>query len=160
MTNLARSTWSQKGAVDPLPRDLEQLVTMADKGQIGGQLPSSIGLIAEVRGFVTSWALCYLTGRDVEHALANLQAAAEAVAKEGVRTPTQDDAEELPGKAWPIPPNAVYRPCEEETCRMLITKIVTRLDGNGNPVYLPVTRDGRSHFETCTNPKRFSRSGK
>ena len=160
MTNLARSTWSQRTVLDPLPHDLEQLVDRARRGQIEGQLPSSMGLIADVRLFVVDYALCYLTRRDPERALECLQVAAEAVAEAGLQKVPAEDAEELPGKAWPIPPNAVFRPCEEPTCRKPITQIVTRIDGNGDPVYLPVTTAGRSHFEDCTNPKKFSRSKK
>jgi len=147
--------------VDPLPREIEQLVTMARKGQLEGQLECSMGTIADLGGFVTSYALCYLTNQDAERALECLQVAAEAYVERGLQRVLRRDAEEdLPGKVWPIPPDAVYRPCKEEGCRKLITQIVTRLDGNGKPVYLPVTREGRSHFEDCTNPKRFSGKGR
>lgn len=61
-------------------------------------------------------------------------------------------------KQYPIPADAVFRPCAE--CRTPITKIVSRHKDNGDPVYLPVTKDGVSHFATCTNPKRFSKGGK
>ncbi len=61
-------------------------------------------------------------------------------------------------KTYPIPEGAVFRPCQE--CRTPITKIVTRYRDDGKPVYLPVTREGVSHFTNCTNPKRFSKGDK
>lgn len=157
MTDLARSTWALRAVLDPLPREVEQLVELAHKGKLSGQLECAMGTIADLGGFVTSYALQYLTNHDPDRALECLQVASEAYAKHRSHHAAPETPEEdTPGKAWPIPPNAVYRPCEEETCKMLITQIVTRLDGNGKSVYLPVTRNGQSHFETCTNPKRFS----
>ena len=160
VTDLARTTRMMRSPLDPLPHEIVQLVTLAEKGKLKGQLGCTKGLIADLGGYVTSYALQYLTHRDPDNALACLQVAAEAYAKNGHQTderPAENGDEDEPGRTWPVPPNAVYRPCREPTCKMLITQIVTRLDGHGKPVYLPVTRDGQSHFLICGNPKRFSK---
>lgn len=54
-------------------------------------------------------------------------------------------------KRYDIPEGAVFRPCQE--CRTPITFV--RSDKGKS---LPVTKDGISHYATCTNPKRFSKA--
>lgn len=56
-------------------------------------------------------------------------------------------------KVYDIPEGATFRPCRE--CRAPITFVQSE---KGKA--LPVTRDGVSHYATCSNPKRFSRGQK
>ena len=56
-------------------------------------------------------------------------------------------------KTYPIPEGAVFRPCQ--ACRTPITFVKTEKGAK-----MPVTRDGVSHYATCSSPKRFSKGKK
>lgn len=153
MTDLARSTWSQRPALEPLPRDLEAFVLLAEKGKLKGQLASGMGVIDDVGAFVTSYALLYLCNRDADRALECLQAAAEAYRKSSVRAEPTETPESKAPKTYPIPEGATFRPCR--SCRTPITFIKTETGSS-----LPITREGVSHYTNCDDPKRFSKGAK
>lgn len=52
-----------------------------------------------------------------------------------------------------VPEDAMFRPCR--ACRTPIAFVTTQAGRK-----MPVDRDGRSHYQTCTEPSRFSRKGK
>ena len=56
-------------------------------------------------------------------------------------------------KVYDIPEDAVYKPCR--ACQTPITFVQTE-----NGKQMPVTKDGVSHYASCTQPKRFSGKGK
>lgn len=53
---------------------------------------------------------------------------------------------------YTLPPDAKFRACH--VCGTMIAFVTTE---SGR--LMPVDKDGRSHYQTCTDPQRFSRTG-
>jgi hypothetical protein len=148
VTTLSQSTWSWRPPLEPLSRELQRFVRLANTGHLKGQLDTPGGIITDLQSYVIAVSLDYLTG-DADAALERLSLAYQAFREQGLEPEPELEPSET---VYPVSADAVYRPCR--ACRTPITFVVTERGAK-----MPVTRDGVSHYRTCTEPKRFSLKG-